>query len=269
MNDGWTHATSTDGILITELDDEDILELELKLEEFYKNTTDYTVYEKMTWRPNYWAEVLRQLEKTGAKPGRILEIGAAKSGFGEYLKCRGKEHEIAFQDITNRCRDHLSSYSNELYFCPVEELHCEKFDIVFHSYVFEHISRPRAFLNAVENLLTEGGRHIIESPRYDLFIYIPPSLRHLRTREKIAYILEGVMGNRPPFSIVKSPGILCRPYRRDLDAVHIVTLENMKAYARKKDLCLEEIQLSKKSDIRSFVKEKISMQIVMYKRQVG
>ena len=252
-------------MFIREWDESEIAILEKKLQRFYAETIDYPVYDTMTWRPEFWSIVVEQMKKTGARSGRFLEIGAAKSGFAEFLKQQGEHFQVAFHDVTDRCRQHLSRYTDDLYFGPVENINDKKYDVIFHSYVFEHLTRPRHLLDCMNELLREGGRHVIESPRYDFPLYMPPAIRHNRLTQKAEYVLKTFLGLYPDFSIVKEPAIFFRKFRRDYDAVHRVTRSGIFNYARLRNMKIEEFGSSEDRSASAVLERNMRLRVVLYK----
>ena len=254
-------------LFVIERNLETVTSLENKLRNFYECTDSYSVFKQVTWKPWFWAAVLEQLGRIENGSGRILEIGAAKSGFGKYLEQSGTHCHVAFHDITSRCREHLSQYSRELYFGPIDDIRSEKFDVVFHSYVFEHVTRPRHFLDTVGRLLTQNGVHIIESPRYDLPIYIPPAIRHNDKLTILNYVLGSLSDIYPDFSIVKNPAIFSRKYRRDYDAVHRVTLRAIKRYAKENKWEVSEFKQRENDRPANLIENQTRLRVILKKSE--
>ena len=256
-------------MFIKEENEKEISILERKLKEFYDNTDVYIVYEKKTWQPEFWNVIIEKIKKTPGKKTRILEIGAAKSGFPEYVIEKGISTFFAFQDITSRCKEHLSRFTDELYFCPVEEISGRNFDIIFHSYVFEHVTRPKRFLKNVEQLLRVGGCHIIESPRYDLPIYIPPAIRHYGKRMTATYMIKSFLNLYPNFSIVKDPAVFHRKFRRDYDAIHRVTRKSIEEYISENGIRTEIFGGKNEKLLPKMVEKYLRLKIILYKDELN
>lgn len=91
----------------------------------------------------------------------ILEIGCS-SGFmlDEFKKkgsnCTGVEPSGEFGDFL--------SQSGHKYVDDIEELRGNKYDLITHFFVFEHMRDPFKFLKTTHEMLNENGVHICEIP---------------------------------------------------------------------------------------------------------
>lgn len=117
---------------------------------------------------NAWmvARRMKYLERRLPTKGRVLEVGCSSafmlyplverglecvgvepSGvFGEYVRSRGIDCYDSIEDLVAAGR------------------HRDGFDLILHGFVLEHVSTPRAFLQAQLDLLNPGGRIIFEVP---------------------------------------------------------------------------------------------------------
>lgn len=204
--------------------------LEKRMQKFYELANTYPAFITPVYHTQQWGILLKYIKYFSDTNDivKILEIGAGKSGLGEFL---ASEHvrcsvHVTSQDVTSLNVDWLKQYSDQVFIGNVEQIN-EKFHIVIHSYVLEHVSRPVSFLNHVYNKLTfDGGVNIIECPRYDFLFYLPNSMDHLSMIEKMKMKIE-IMFSSKSFSIIDDPAIFYLPFHTDRDAIHIV---------RKKDL---------------------------------
>jgi 2-polyprenyl-3-methyl-5-hydroxy-6-metoxy-1,4-benzoquinol methylase len=100
------------------------------------------------------------------KEDNILEIGCS-SGFllnnlkDKGYKCTGFEPSEIYSDFCKKNGiDCISDY-NEL------DKYLDKFDIILHYYVLEHVADPVMFINHLLKYLKKGGKMIFEIPHVD------------------------------------------------------------------------------------------------------
>ena len=171
--------------LISERDGAQIARLESRLHEFYNTCQTYPAFAAPSDHPALWHEVLRRARALGRERGacRILEIGAGRSGFGQFLREQAPDERfhLTSQDITATNLDDLRETSHAVITENLDGLE-GSWDVIFHSYVYEHLCRPREFNEILWRRLTPGGYLILQSPRYDFPLYFPPCLDHLRWR---------------------------------------------------------------------------------------
>jgi SAM-dependent methyltransferase len=202
-----------------------------RMREFYEAIADYDAYAESSQQPVFWAPIKRELEQRAARglPSRVLEFGAGRTGFPAYLGPLRAKVEFHVQDITERNREDLAQKADKLWFEPLERLE-GAYDVVFSTFVWEHLSRPRASLHALLRLLAPGGTLYLASPRYDLPGYVPPSARHLTRARQLALAswlsarrLRVALGGAPDFLLHAAPACLSVPWFRDADAIHWVS----------------------------------------------
>ena len=122
-----------------------------------------------------------------ARPCRVLEIGAGRSGFGKFLRDASR---------AGRNPPHLTGHHDGQRGPPARESSDEvitgnidrlegSWDLIFHSYVYEHLCRPREFNERLWSLLSPGGHLVIQCPRYDFPLYFPPCWDHLPLPAKL------------------------------------------------------------------------------------
>ncbi|MCR5879500.1 class I SAM-dependent methyltransferase [Phenylobacterium sp. J367] len=164
---------------------------------------------------------------------RLLEIGAGKSHLPAYLRRYfGPDRlHITLHDINDRNTSHNSGLGVEHINCKVEEIPERlRFDIIVSFFVFEHIIRPFDYIRQMDNILNPAGLFLFVCPRYDIPGYIPPAVRHLSLVSQLAINARLVasaalahLTRKPRFWVTSDPAVLNRSWRRDCDAVHLVS----------------------------------------------
>ncbi len=214
-----------------------IAQLETRLVEFYNTFTGYDAFNDPPEYPVLWGEVLRLARAGTAHPCRVLEIGAGRSGFGKYLLAQGARGKVRLtsQDITTANVAHLRASSDEVITGNIDRLE-GSWDLIFHSYVYEHLCRPREFNERLWSLLSPGGHLIIQCPRYDFPLYFPPCWDHLPLVAKLWQTLR-LAGNdlaaacgheASRFTVFADPAVFHLPFVRDRDAVHRVRKSDLR-----------------------------------------
>lgn len=217
---------------ITEDDAEGVRVLEQRMAAVYSDPASYPPFAGESDQPELWAIVIERALRF-AGPCRILEIGAGRSGFHRKLAeaglwKTGRVHYTA-HDVTDANQDYLRERADETFIGSASKM-TGTFDIVFHSFVLEHIVRPRAFLDHVFALLPLAGFHIFSCPRYDVPGLAPPSIAHCGLFGRLKYLLFNVrraLSGSPRFPLLPDPAILHGPYFRDADAIHCVALRDI------------------------------------------
>lgn len=214
-----------------------IARLETRLVEFYNTFTGYDAFNAPPEYPVLWGEILRLARAGTARPCRVLEIGAGRSGFGQYLRAQGARDDVHLtsQDITTANLEHLRENSDEVITGNIDRLE-GSWDLIFHSYVYEHLCRPREFNERLWSLLSPGGHLVIQCPRYDFPLYFPPCWDHLSLSAKLWQTLRlagsdlaaafGRGASR--FTVFSDPAVFHLPFVRDRDAVHRVRKSDLR-----------------------------------------
>lgn len=229
----------------TKEDDPKIPQMRRRLDHFYANTTQYNAFQSISNQAECWKWVAQEVRarlanSTDTIKIRVLEFGAGRTGFARYLNAELR-HRVHFsvQDITPQNKEFLREEADEVFIGDVDRVDGE-FDILFSTFVWEHISNPAATLEQLLKLTNSKGKIFLFSPRYDLPLYCPPALRHLsKTRQYTASVklYLGRLGNRlagrPGFWVTPDPAVLNTPnWFRDSDAVHLVSLYDLKSALR-------------------------------------
>lgn len=222
-------------------DDFRVLDLRKRLDNFYASTKEYTAFHEPNLKPEYWQPIKAAAMECLASKGqcRILEFGAGCTGFGTYIKDIRNRVIFDVQDVTAANKHYLSSQADEVHICDVREVQ-NKYDIIFSTFVWEHVTTPKSVIAHLLNLLNPEGRIFIASPRYDFPFYLSPSAKHLSAFKRVKLSiwlmyrrLLVMLGNRPKFLIHLDPALFYGPWFRDADAIHWVSLWDLKRYLPK------------------------------------
>ena len=228
-------------------------EFNRKLIEFYNKIEDYSAFEESSDHP----ELYKWIGKNNFE--NVLEVGAGKS-----KACQDLENCAYYaQDITNRNHEYFKKF-NAPFAVSAHDFNI-KFDVIFSTYVFEHVSDPERFLNEYLSLLNPGGRLLILCPRYDLAFYIPPSLRHLPKRKQLTLMsffwLDSIFGITDNyFPINSDPACFSLKWKRDFDAVHLVSYYRLRRYLNKSSIKHRKLNLG-----FNFIRRRITLAIEIYK----
>lgn len=112
-----------------------------------------------------------------------------------------------------------------------------RYDIIFSTFVFEHVSDPRRTLDKLFDLLADGGQLFIFCPRFDFPFYLSHSADHYtplaRFRLGCALLwrrLWSRISGKPLFLIHTDPAVFHSEWRMDRDAIHWVSLSDLKLH---------------------------------------
>jgi hypothetical protein len=210
--------------------------LHTKLLNFYNTTEDYSAFAEPSYHPQFWSAIKQKVQTVIARKGKcvLLEIGAGKSDFGTFLEGLRSQTVFCVQDITNANEDHLKKVADRVYIGGLESLE-DTFDVIFASFVLEHLTRPRHTIDHLIAHLNHSGSLFLLNPRYDFPFYLSPSCKH---RPALMRFLIGLwlqfrrlnvlMGAAPDFLLDGDPSVFHRPWFRDADAIHWVSLWDLK-----------------------------------------
>jgi SAM-dependent methyltransferase len=204
-------------------------DLRARLDGFYRTTDDYEAFQSRSWHPNLWSFVVDELARLKNKTCRILEIGAGRTGFAEYLRERGVSAHFTAHDVTQRNEIYLKGQADDVVIGPLRSI-TGVFDIIFSTFVLEHTTDPVVTLETLWRLLKPGGKLFIFCPRYDAPFYLPPSADHYSgvARAGIAIQLavarlRTLLTRQARFFVHTDPAVFTLPWKRDRDAVHWVS----------------------------------------------
>jgi len=236
-------------------------DLEARMEAYYSAVPDYPAFHTPSNHPLEWVHVLAEVinRSNSQSPVTILEFGSGRSGFPAWLRdhlasvgARTSLH-ITCQDVTATNRFHLQEVADEVIIATLDGgvLQPAGFDIIFSTHCFEHVARPEQLLHTLVKLLKPGGSILLFAPRYDLPFYLSPSagdlsiFQHLLLSLKLMAIrFFSVLRDRPAFVIDTRPSCLDRPFRRDADAIHWVSLHDLRVFARRFGLVMTELDVT-------------------------
>jgi len=218
-------------------EDRRVVQLRIKLDAFYASPGEYSAFLEANWKPEYWDPIkqraLTHITKTGRC--RILEIGAGCTSFGSYLGELRDRVEFHAQDVTPANQGYLATQADAVHIADVLSIR-DKYDVIFSTFTWEHVSGPKRTLKHLTTLLNPGGSIFIASPRYDFPFYLSPSARHLTRARKTAIAIwllwrrvRVLLGGRADFLIHLDPAVLRSRWFRDADAIHWVSLWDLKS----------------------------------------
>lgn len=233
-------------------DDPAICQLRDRLHTFYNDAdARYPAFESNAQQDCYWAVVKSALsDRLQATPQsaaiRVLEFGAGRTQFDSFLGDMRRSVHFTTQDVTAKNARHLEAVSDRVHIGDLATM-AGQFDIIFSTFVWEHIPSPRTTLDLLLNMLAPGGSLFLFAPRYDVPGYVPPALRHTGTVRRLLlslrlYIsrLNAQLRNRYQFLIVPDPALFHGPWFRDSDAVHLVSRHDLTSYLSSRDLSLRD-----------------------------
>lgn len=226
-----------------------IVELRRRMDQFYSTTTTYLAFEEPVdqsgWFTLFQPHIERLLQAN--RQIKVLELGAGRSVFGNFAREFRGRMVYHVQDVTPKNREHLQAHADHVHIGDLREID-EKFDLIFHTFVLEHVSTPRPFLEQIKARLQPGGYHVVICPRYDLPGYVCPSMRHLGrpTRFMHGVFLAGSrlfarVDRQPRFWVNADPAMLHRPWYRDADAVHLVSRFDVEQWHRMNGFAVEPL----------------------------
>lgn len=223
-------------------DSEQAADLARRLTKFYQASEDYVAFQEPSCQLKLWSQVARRVSNLlEAHPDRkvsILEVGAGRSGLARYFSeigIRSKVHLHA-QDVTPRNAEWLAEHFDSLTIGPVEDV-SGRHDVVLSTQVLEHVTDPRRFLDELWHKTETAGAVFIMCPRYDFPFYLPRSADHLSIFRRLALSIQllgirlwTVVSGRAAWLVHRDPAVFHMPFFRDRDAVHWVSLFDIRAY---------------------------------------
>jgi len=229
-----------------------------KMEKYYEKADDYPVYKIETKSTQFWEkmipEILNQLNYK--KKIKILEIGAAKTGFYNFLKKKKLHKKISFavHDINKRNKKwYIKNKIKKKYFFDINKIN-EKFDIVFSTYVLEHVVNPRNFLIKQIKMLNKKGSIFIFCPRYDFPMYLNPSSRHFNLWTKIILIFSHIyyrafslIFKKSYFLIQNDLAAFHNSFYTDADSMHWVSKFELESFFKNFGLKISNLNIKSKT----------------------
>jgi hypothetical protein len=236
-------------------------DLRFKLDCFYADAPSYSAFQEPSNQRHCWPHIQQQIETILATQngGRVsvLEVGAGRTGFAEFLEEVGLRSSVEFhaQDVTRFNESWLNTQADSVYFGDVADAGIPaRMNIVFSTYVFEHVTDPIQHLDALWSLVAVGprkdGSMYVFSPRYDLPGYLCPSARHLPITDRLRLLISAatsrfisVVRQSPQFLIQIDLAAFHGPFYLDSDAVHWVSVYDLRAWAKHRGARCETIRL--------------------------
>jgi hypothetical protein len=244
--------------------------LRKRLDAYYDKPTGYTAFESASRQADWWKHIVDAIKarSVGDKKVRVMEIGAGMSGFSEYLEDQGIRNlvELHAHDVTAHNLQWLRSVADYVHIGEISRIDLpDRFDIIFSTYVLEHVSNPSIHLETLWSKLSptddspRGGSLFLISPRYDLIGYLCPSSRHQPPLSRLKLLLiqwearcRTLITKKPQFLIETDPSVFHLPFFVDADAVHWVSLLDLRAWASSKRSTIRKLQ---SPPIRMFSKQ--------------
>lgn len=257
------------GIFASE-NDEQIAKLRDRMDHFYASTQDYMAFMQPSAMPERWAHVRAAISRLASNqnPTKILEFGAGRSGFSTWLGEDRERVDYCVQDVTAANETFLREHADSVVIGPLHKVG-GPFDVIFSTFVFEHVSDPCASLGYLLKLLTPGGRLFIFAPRYDFPGYLSRSADHYSAAKRgglamllITRRLWTCLSGQPAFLIHHDPALFHLPWKRDRDAIHWVSLFDLRAALRGRAR-LTVLPIDGGSFVDRFVKNYLQLNVVI------
>ncbi|MDD5349967.1 MAG: methyltransferase domain-containing protein [Chthoniobacteraceae bacterium] len=245
-----------------------------RMEQYYQTEPGYAAFTHVNNLPEQWkhirAAILAVLRKQ--PQCRVLEVGAGRSGFPSYMADHRASLHYTAQDITQCNADYLAAIADAVHFGRVSAMEDQHFDIIFSTFVFEHESTPRRSLEKLFGMLEPEGSLFLFCPRYDMPLYLPHSADHYSAARRMAITLFLLgarlwtrLSGRPMFFIHTDPALFHLPWGRDRDAIHWVSLGDVRALFRHRGR-VERLRLASGGIKDSIVKNLLQLNIRVTRR---
>jgi SAM-dependent methyltransferase len=257
---------------LTTEDSPEVTKLRERMDAFYASCATYAAFQEPVPNAFEWTHVKVAISETIAARGRcrVLEFGAGLSGFPDFLGDLRSSVDLTVQDVTPVNEHYLRPRADRLHIGSVLEIDGE-FDVIFSTFVLEHVSDPRRTLEKLLSLLAPGGSLYLFCPRYDFPFYISHSADHYGHLRRFALGL-GVMARRiwslisrkPAFLIHCDPAMLKMEWRMDRDAIHWVSLIDLRLFFQGRGV-VRKLPMSSGSRKDRFVKDWLRVNICFVK----
>ncbi len=242
---------------------------ESEMDNYYKVNSNYHAFIAPAYYP-LWYDLIHDFMPSSAV---VLEVGAGRSCFGDYLKDKSIDAIYHSQDITDINHQWLAEHSEKFWNCPLKDVH-GSYDVIFSTYVYEHVVNPQEFLEEADRLLKDGGVHIVIGPNYDVPGYLCPSLRSnsFWTRLKTIILLISLritqrFSSVSHFLINTAPACLTLKWYRDADACHIVSKMDLVNWCKANNYTVEDLHYPGANLRDKIFKKILVLQVACRKKQ--
>jgi hypothetical protein len=221
-----------------------VAQIKTRLDRFYCEVSDYSAFSTPSNQVHCWAHIADRIRKLAANGGQVsvLELGAGRSGFGNFLANQSLRECCVWtaQDVTHQNVQWLEINADKVILGNIETAVVEStYDVVFSTFVLEHVVNPVAHLNSLMTLVHPAhGTIFIFFPRYDFPGYLTPSSKHLPSLTRLSFMMSSsfarmrtLLTGRPSFLVQTDLAAFHQSFFTDADAVHWVSLFDLKAWA--------------------------------------
>jgi len=225
---------------LTHEDNPEIATLRRRMDAFYASSADYPAFQQPSDNPEEWTcvkETILQHLRT-EETCHVLEFGVGRTGFPGWLGELRKSVRFTAQDVTPTNADYLQSQADKVQIGKISDIR-GTFDVIFSTFVLEHMSDPKHTLETLLKLLRPGGALLLFCPRYDFPFYLSHSADHYGwfQRLRIAMYLcwrrlATVLTRRPAFIVHADPALLHMEWQMDRDAIHWASLIDLRMFFR-------------------------------------
>ncbi|MGB8167745.1 MAG: class I SAM-dependent methyltransferase [Chthoniobacteraceae bacterium] len=212
--------------------------LRTKMDAFYAATADYAAFQTTSHYRDEWGYVREAISaRLKNQPTcRVLEFGAGRTGFAQFSGDLRRAIHFTAHDVTPANADFLRTQADEVRIGSISAIE-GPFEVIFSTFVLEHVSDPRQTLDTLFDLLQPGGVMLLFCPRYDVPFYLSHSADHYSRGQRIRLgfdlifrRLRTLLTGRPEFLIHVDPSLFYLPWSIDRDAIHWVSLFDLRAF---------------------------------------
>lgn len=245
------------------------------MDAFYAQTSDYSAFAAPVDHSDYFAAIEPLVAELIASRGQIhvLELGAGKPTFPSCFARLRDRMVYHVQDVTPQNAEYLKSVADHVVIGDISQVQ-GTFDLIFSTFVFEHVATPCEFLEAVSQRLKPGGAHVVICPRYDMPGYIPPSLRHLpfvqRTATHAFLLASRILScayGEPRFWVNCDPAMFHTQWFRDSDAIHLVSQLDVVRWHRQNGFSVSRIAVRSSGFRQWLLKRCLTVAIICRKQE--
>jgi len=214
--------------------------LRQRMDAFYAASNDYLAFQQPSHNTQEWAYVKEAIRQhlQGHPTCRVLEFGTGRTGFAADLGELRSAVRFTVQDVTPFNEDYLRGQADEVYIGEIGGLH-GPYDVIFSTFVYEHVSDPKRTLEKLLDLLVPQGSLFLFCPRYDVPFYLSHSADHYGSMRRLAvavYLswrrLVTLLTRQPAFIVHCDPALLHMEWQIDRDAIHWASLIDLQMFFR-------------------------------------